>query len=54
MALETIEKNFFPAHPTTEKRQQMLTKTDSIKRTTILITTQQIAEQDNTIGIYNI
>lgn len=48
------QKNFFPAHSTTEKREKMLTKTDSIKRTTILITTQQIAEQNNTKGIYNI
>lgn len=54
MALETIEKNFFPAHSTTEKREKMLTKTDSIKRTTIQITTQQNAEQNDTIGIYNI
>lgn len=46
-------KEFFSAHSTTEKREQMLTKTDSMKRTTILITTQQIATKNNTIGIYN-
>lgn len=37
------------AHSTTEKRGTMLTKTDSMKKTTILITTQQITEQNNGI-----
>lgn len=36
------------AHSTTEKREKMLTKTDSVKKTTILITKQQIAVQNNT------
>lgn len=31
----------------------MLTKTDSMKKTTILITTQQITKDNNAIGIYN-
>lgn len=31
----------------------MLTKTDSMKKTTILITTQQIIKDNNAIGIYN-
>lgn len=53
IALEKIEKNFFPAHSTTEKRETMLTKTDAMK-TTIMITKQQITEQNNTTGIYNI
>lgn len=53
IALKRIEKNFFPAQSTTEKRETMLTKTVSMK-TTIMITKQQITEQNNTIGIYNI
>lgn len=53
IALKRIKKNFFPAHSTTEKRETMLTKTDSLKKTTLLITKQQITEQNNTSGIYN-
>lgn len=45
------QKELFPAHSTTETRGTMLTKTDSMKKTTILITTQQITKQN--IGIYN-
>lgn len=41
---------FFSVHLTTET----LTKTDLMKTTTILITTQQITEQNKTIGIYNL
>lgn len=46
-------KELFPAHSTTETRGTMLTKTDSVKKTSILITTQQITEQDYALGIYN-
>lgn len=47
------QKELFPAHSTTETRETILTKTDSMKKTTILITTQQITEKNNAIGIYN-
>lgn len=37
------------AHSTTETRGTMLTKTDSMKKTTILMTTQQTTKQNNAI-----
>lgn len=46
-------KELISALSTIEKRGTMFTKTDSTKKTTILITTQQTTEQTNGIGIWN-
>lgn len=50
--LKKSQISFFPAHTTTEKGETLLTKTDTVGKTTTLISPQPITEKNNTIGIY--